>query len=248
MRRPILLAGLSLLLAASAPVTAAAQMSGNGFLFRNPRGTITFRGGVSLPQARSEVFDFSFDELTLGREDFAGGSAGFDVARAISARIDLLVSAGFEGRRARSEFRDWVDQNDQPIEQFTDFYRVPVTLGFKAYLRPRGRAIGRFAWVPRRFAPYLGLTGGAIWYRFRQRGDFIDFNTLNVFFDEFESSGWAPVVQGLAGLDLSLTPRFVLNSEVRYTAARAEMSLDFTGFDRIDLSGLSGTIGFGFRF
>ncbi len=67
------------------------------------------------------------------------------------------------------------------------------------YLADPGRSIGRFAWIPNRFAPYVGAGGGAMWYRFRQEGDFIDFDTLKVFPDTFDSDGWTPTVHGVRG-------------------------------------------------
>ena len=53
----------------------------------------------------------------------------------------------------QSEFRHWLDNNDLPIQQTTEFQRVPLTASLKMYLGPPGRSIGRFAWIPKRFAP-----------------------------------------------------------------------------------------------
>ncbi len=87
-----------------------------------------------------------------------------------------------------------------------------------------------------------------MWYRFRQEGDFVDFQTLEIFSDELTSTGWAPMAQALAGLDFFLTPRLGLTGEARYSWARAELSDAFEQFDPIDLSGLSATIGIHLRF
>jgi hypothetical protein len=84
-------------------------------------------------------------------------------------------------------------------------------------------------------------------YRFHQVGDFVDFQTLNVFPDQFESKAWTPVVHALAGMDLSLGRVVMLTGEARYTYARGPMSRDFVGFNRIDLSGISVTAGFSIR-
>jgi hypothetical protein len=87
-----------------------------------------------------------------------------------------------------------------------------------------------------------------MWYRFTQQGEFVDFQTNDIFRDHLESSGWAPTVQGLAGVDLTLTPRLALTGEARYSWARAQLSDAFVGFDRIDLSGTSATVGLTVRF
>ena len=228
--------------------SAQAQRTGDGFMFGEPRGSLTVRGGFAHANAGSDIFSFTTSRLTIDRRDFSGRSAGGDVALRIAHRLDLAVSGSWSGRTTKSEFRDWVDQDDLPIRQTTFFARVPVTAGLRAYLLPRGRAIGRYAWIPARFTAYVGGGVGVMWYQFRQRGDFVHFETLAVFPDRFESRGLTPTAQGLAGVELTITPRFALTAEGRYSMAKAGLSNDFDGFDRIDLSGPSATLGVTARF
>ena len=84
-------------------------------------------------------------------------------------------------------------------------------------------------------------------YRFRQVGDFVDFQTRNVFPDEFVSKAWTPVLHALAGIELSLGRVVMLTGEARYTWANGPMSRDYVGFNRIDLSGIALTTGLSFR-
>jgi hypothetical protein len=236
---------LSLLAAAS---TAGAQSEGRGFLFKRPIGTFSLHGGFDRAQAGSDIFDFVTDTLTLGRKDFDAISFGADLAFQITPRIDLTFSADYAASSAKSEFRHWTDLDDLPIEQTTSLRRIPLSASVKAYLKPRGQTVGRFAWIPSKYSPFVGAGGGAMWYRFRQEGDFIDFQTLDVFGDLFDSRGWTPTAHALAGVDFSIGPRFVLTTQGKYTWAKAEMSGDFTGFDKIDLSGLAATLGINVRF
>jgi hypothetical protein len=148
----------------------------------------------------------------------------------------------------RSEFRDFVDQNNAPIEQATVFQRVPLTVSLRHYLTSPGRSIGSFAWIPAKFAPYLGVGAGAIWYRFQQTGDFIDFTTNDVFPATLSSSGWAPAARALAGAEYTLSPRLALTAQANYLWANGRMGADFSGFNRIDLSGLSTSVGLAARF
>jgi hypothetical protein len=231
-----------------APTIAAAQGAGDGFLFRRPVGSFTLRGGFAQAMARSDVFDDATTFLTLDRRDFSSLAFGGDLAFSLSPRIDVSFGATYAGTSQPSRFRDYVDSDDAEIYQNTAFRRLPVTATLKAYLAPRGRSIGRFAWIPSRVAPYVGAGGGAMWYRLRQTGDFVDFEDLSIFADELESSGWTPTAHGLAGLEYSLGPRFYLVGETRYDWAKARLQSDFTGFDRIDLSGVSATLGVAVRF
>jgi len=227
---------------------ADAQRTGNGFLFQEPVGSLGVRGGFAQARGNSDIFSFITDELTLGRGAFASASFSADLAFRIGPRADLVFGVSYFGSNARSEFRRFVDNNDLPIEQTTGLARVPLTANAKVYLTSRGRSIGRFAWVPARFAPFVGVGGGAMWYRLRQRGDFINMETLDVFSDTFQSSGFTPVVDGFAGLDISLSPRYGLTGEGRYLWATAAMGRDFSGFDRIDLSGYNASFGLYVRF
>lgn len=239
--------GLAVAMALAIPA-GAQQRTGNGFLFQEPGGSLSVRGGFGQARGSSDIFSFITDELTIGREAFASASFNADLAFQIGTRTDLVLGVAYLGSNARSEFRRFVDNNDEPIEQTTGLARVPLTANARFYLTSRGRSIGRFAWVPARFAPFVGVGGGVMWYRLRQKGDFINMETLDIFTDAFQSSGFTPMVDGLAGFDLSLSPRYGLTGEGRYMWAKAALGRDFSGFDRIDLSGYNASIGLYVRF
>lgn len=235
--------------ALAAPFGAGAQAgTGDGFLFGAPERTISLRGGFTQPSAGSDVFAFTQKHLTVDRGDFGGSSLGGDIAFRLADRLALQLGVAYSARRMPSEFRNWVDNNDRPIEQSTVLRRLPVTIGLRYYLTPPGRSLGRLAWVPARLAPYVAAGVGREWYRFRQSGDFVDYATLDVFSETLESSAWTTVGYGAAGLDYALNARIGLVTEARYDYARARMSPDFSGFDRIDLSGLSVTLGLALRY
>ena len=228
--------------------SAFAQGSGDGFLFKPPAGTIGIRSGFDRALAGSDVFTFVTDQLTVNKGDFSSATFAFDVDVRVKPRIDAVFSVGASSSSTRSEFRNWVDNNRLPIEQTTEFRRVPLTAAIKAYVLPPGQTIGHFAWVPARFAPYVGAGGGAMWYQFVQSGDFISFDSLKVFSDRFDSNGWAPTVQAFGGVDVSFAKRFAMTTEARYEWARASLTRDFSGFNRIDLSGIAFTSGISVRY
>ena len=224
-----------------------AQSAGDGFLFRAPNGSFGIRAGFDHAMANSDVFNYFTKELTLRRSDFSSAMVGAYVGIHVSPRNDLVFDFTYANVSHGSEYRDWIDQNNQPIAQTTSLRRIPITVGLRHYLGARGRAIGRFAWIPMAQTPYVGVGAGVMQYRFRQVGDFVNLQTLNVAFDELESKAWTPVVHALAGMDFSLGRFFLLNGEVRYTWAHGPMNRDHIGYNKIDLSGLSATAGFSFR-
>lgn len=236
-------------IASTAPALVHAQAgSGDGYLFRAPSASLSIRIGASQPSENSRIFAFTSDQLTINKGDLLGASFAADLDIPVSRRLAVTVGTAVSARRSSSEYRDFVDNNDLPIEQSTAFQRATFTVGMKAYLIAPGRSVGRFAWVPNRVAPYLSAGGGVSHYKFNQDGDFVDFQTNDVFNTTLSSSGWAPSAYGAAGIDLSLSARAGLTLEGRYDHAKAAMSRDFEGFDRIDLSGFAITTGLHFRF
>jgi hypothetical protein len=206
------------------------------------------RVGYAVPFASSEIFDFTREQLTVDRSDFHALSLSGHFAVSVTPRVDIAVDVGHSRSETKSEFREWVDLDDLPIEQFTEFQRTPLVVGVKAYLRERGRSIGRFAWIPEAWAPFVGLGGGWVFYRFEQDGDFVDFETFDIFFDRFTSDGSTPTIHVYGGADWSLGPTVFLTAEGRYSWAEVDMSGDFVDFDPMDLSGFQATAGVSIRF
>ena len=227
---------------------ASAQTTGDGFFFKPSHGHVTLFGGFAQANANSRIFDFTTEQLTLSKGDFSAITGGLEVSARVASHLDLTLGVGHSQSTNRSEFRDWVDQDDLPIEQTTTFSRTPITAGVKAYLLPQGRSIGRLAWIPSRFAPYVGGAAGVIFYNFKQDGDFIDYTDFSVFPDSFQGKGHTGVAQLMAGVDISLGTRFGIASELKKQWARGELGDSFVGFDRIDLSGVTATAGLFVRF
>lgn len=228
---------------------SAQETAGRGFLFGAPSGSFSIRGGYSGANAGSDVFAFVTNELTLRRGDFGAFSIGGDVSVAISPRFDIVVSADAGGMTRKSEFREWEDNSGNPIEQETGFSRQTFSVSGKFYLRPSGRSLGRFAWVPAQYAPWMSAGLGRTLYNFNQTGDFVDFDRNNaVFGDTFKSSQWATTAQLGAGVDWNLTQRFALTTQAKYLFGKADLTYDYAGFDPIDLSGIGLSAGLTVRF
>lgn len=235
-------------LAALLPGHLAAQ-EGADFLFRTPRVALSLRGGYSMPRAGSEVFDFTREELFIEKSDFAAPAFQGELAVRVTERVDVAAGVGWALSTTHSEYRDYVGTDDLPIQQTARFERMPLTLSVKGYLLPRGRSLGQFAWVPARWAPYVGAGAGAVRYEFERSGEFVNYQTLDIFNDNLLSEGWGPTAHVFGGIDLSLTRYIVLTGEGRYAWGSTELNpFVFEGFDNIDLGGLQATVGLSLRF
>lgn len=241
-------AGSVLAALAIAPTLTHAQTVGNGFMFGHPNGSFALHAGFSQPSEGGDVFDFVRSELTLNKNSFVGPSIGGDLGIRLTNRFSLQLNGSYSGRTVKSEMRNWVDNNDLPIEQTSSLQRVPVMAGLRFDLVAPGRSLSKLAWVPNRIVPYVAAGGGYVWYRFLQRGDFVDSKTLDVFHDDLVSSSWTPGGYGAAGVEFAVTPLVSIQTEARYDKASASTSTDFIGFNRIDLSGVGVTLGLSIRY
>lgn len=230
------------------PIDAAAQSGGDGFMFRAPRVTLSLHGGYAQARAGSDLFDEVTDLLTLEKGDFGGFTFGGDVGVRATDRLDVVFGAMYTRSGDQSEDREFIGEDDLPILQDTRLTRVPVTASLRFYLAPRGREIGRFAWVPSALVPYVGVGAGGMYHQFKQDGEFVDYQTLDIFEATYRSSGWSGLAQVLGGFEIALGPRTAIMAEGRYLWSSADLDLDFEGFEPIDLAGFQATAGLSFRF
>ena len=207
------------------------------FLFGRPAASLGLRGQWHMARADSEVFTFTTELLTLEKSDFSASGLYVDLGFPIAPRVDALAGLEFTRGSSSSEYRDFVDTNEMPVEQTTTLTQVNLTASIELALLARGREIGRYAWVPARMVPYVGMGGGLLWHQFKQEGDFVDFLDLSIFTGHLTSDGWTSSAHVFGGIDIKLMPWIYLTAEARYLWAHAKMSRDFVGFDAIDLSG-----------
>ena len=241
-------ATMALLAAALVFPTVASAQGGDGFLFRQPKVTLKFESGYGFQRAESDLFDFVIEDHTLGRRDFDSPYVGGEIAIRAAERWDVAVAVGFQESSVQSEYREWVDSNDLPIEQVTSLRLVPVTVSAKYYLRERGRTIGRFAWIPNAISPFVGGGVGVVSYRFEQEGDFVDFQTLDIVYAQLRADGQAFLARAVAGVNISLNKQFVFTAEGRFGYASDPVTGDFSGYEDVDLAGLQLVGGIAVRF
>ena len=207
------------------------------FLFGRPRGWVALRGSWLMPRAGGELFTFVSDQLTVEKGDFNAPAMTGEVGFTITSRIQASGGVEFSRQTIGSEYRRFVDNRGDPINQRTTLSQTIVSGSVKIAMLDRGRSISRLAFVPRAIAPYVGAGAGALFYEFKQVGDFVDSATLRVFADLFRSQGWTPSAHVFGGTDVRLWRQLFLDVEGRYVWAHGDLGSDFVGFDGIDLDG-----------
>ncbi|MGY8778128.1 MAG: hypothetical protein ACKVIN_08395 [Longimicrobiales bacterium] len=236
-------------LAVTTPGEVIAQ-GGDGFLFKEPTVTLKFESGFGFQQASSDIYDFLMAEQTIGERDFDSPYIGGELGVRLSNQIDIAIAVGYQGSSTQSELRDWVDLDDLPITQVTELQQIPVTASLKFYPFGRGRSLGRFAWVPQTISPFIGAGVGVISYDLRLHGDFVDYETYDIFYDtlSLDSEGDAFLARASAGFNISFSNQFLFTIEGRYGWSDGDLDGDFIGFEQIDLDGLQLIGGLAVRF
>ena len=215
------------------------------FLFGQPRGSLGVRGSWVFARAGSDIFDFVRQHLTVDAGAFDAPAIATDLAIAVAPRLDAVFGVEFSQASAASEYRAFVDNNRQPIEQTTRLREVNLSGTLRVALTPRGVGVSRLAWIPHRVTPYVGAGGGLLRYELTQRGDFVDVLSprLVVFSDVFTSAGWTPSAHALGGVDVRVRRRLFVTLEGRYLWATATLQRQFENFDPIDLAGFRTSAG-----
>jgi hypothetical protein len=244
--------GVVLALVVALPSAASAQVSGDGFMFKRPSGSLTLRGGYELANTSGQPFTILQRETTVGPRSFDAFNAAADLNWFVSPRMDLLMTLDMSTRTKSAEYREW-EENGKPITQQSTLDRLGLGAGLRYNLADRGRQISSLAFIPAKTIPYVGATGGVMWYDFVQKGDFVevdpaDPNSANIVADELRSNHYSLMAQAFAGVDRRINARWSLIGEARYTQARSKLTKDYAELGNIELSGLALNIGAAVRF
>ena len=218
------------------------------FLFGRPQAEVGVRVGWMFNRGGSDWYDFVTDQLTLDQGDFDAFALASDVGVWLPGRFTAVGGVEYTHTGPGSEYRRFVDNNRQPINQATRLNVVHATGGIKYALVDRGRAIGRLTWIPARIAPYLAAGAGATYYELRQDGDFVDFVDRSVFPAVFRSSGWTPTYYVGGGADVRVLRRMLVSADFRYRRATANLDNTWVDFEPLDLSGVRVTVGTSWQF
>jgi hypothetical protein len=219
-------------------------------MFKRPSGSLTFRGGYELANTTGQPFTVLQRETTVGPRSFDALNVAADLDLFASRRVDVVMTLDMSSRTKTAEYREW-EENGRPITQQSTLDRLALGAGLRYNFADHGRQISSLAFIPARTIPYVGVTGGAMWYDFVQKGDFvevIDSTNADIVEDELHSSHHSLMAQAFAGVDRRINARWSVVGEARYTRARSKLTKDYADLGNIELSGLAFNIGAAVRF
>jgi len=218
---------LSALVVLAAP--AFAQGQGQRRYYPEREGAFRVHLGVFQLEGDSDYWRDKEEDFTGSIDDFENASFGLDYLLPLGNRLSLMFSGSvFEGDTTNS-YRNFEDNFGDRIRHDTTLEIASGTVGLVVHLTGADAAI----------QPYLGAGGGAYSWRLEEDGDFIDFGSPSrpIFNAQLESEGVAFGYYGLVGLEAPITPRLSIFAEGRWIQVDDDLSDDFEGFGKIDLSG-----------
>lgn len=201
----------------------------------------TFGGFLAL-SAESELFVSNEFDFGITDDDFLAGIFGFEFDFRVLPRV--YVSVGFDTGDADTlgSYLDLVYEDGGEIEHSARLAMTGLSLGVRLHLLD-GAA---------RVRPYLigGVTGA--YYRYSEIGEFVDFETADIYYDEFEETSFLPGFFAGAGADVAVIRlpaggRVELFGEFRYARVEGEHTDGFDGFGDLRFDRPGGLFGFRVR-
>lgn len=195
--------------------------------------SIRLKLGKSSPSQESDLWDINRQNLYLEKKDFEGSYLSLEWEVFVERNLSFSLEVGTYSRELTTSYRDWEYEDGSPIYQDLSLSIVPIEASLKIY--PGG--------AHRPIAPYFGGGLGIYFWRYVQEGDFIDFTTWDVFSGSYETntSGIGANIRG--GISWRINRSIGFFGEAKYTFLKDDLSSDFQGFEKFDLSGLHLLVG-----
>lgn len=177
---------------------------------------------------------FAFD-----LDQFNNASVGAEWLVGFGDYLEAGFGVGFYQETVLSVYDDFIDEDGTEIEQDFKLRVTPVTATARFF--PFG--------MQNTIQPYAGAGIGFFNWRYSEVGEFIDFNTFDVFRDRFVADGNDVGGVYLGGVRVLVGSRYAVGAEVRYQDVNGVVGID-QGFldERIDLGGLTSSFTFNVRF
>ena len=199
-------------------------------------------GGFRVLEVTSELFAANELDFGITDDDFRTSGYGFEFDFAVLPRVDISIGFDTGGAETSGSYLDLVYEDGGEIEHSARLSMTELSLGVRV------RLIGGSA----RVRPYLMAGATGAYYRYNEIGDFVDSETADIYYDEFNEKSFLPGFFAGAGADVAVVRlpdggRVELFGEFRYARAQGEHTEGFDGFGDLRLDRSGGLFGFRVR-
>lgn len=195
--------------------------------------SINFKLGIFSPSLESDLWETNLENLSFTKEDFSDLYYGVEYENFVGNFLSLSIEGGTFSKTIYSAYSDYVYDDNSPVNQ-NMFLRISsLELGFKLY--PIG--------FKRVFIPFVGVGAGIYSWRYEQWGDFIDFEYGTIQEGYADTVTITPGFNIKGGLILRFRRNIGVSFESKYQYLKGTLSSLFEGFGKLDLSGLTYSLG-----
>jgi hypothetical protein len=208
----------------------------------NAQQTLNFTVGHFGPfdpesRVSGDVINENLTFLVFDPDEFGGASFGGEWLVGLGRFLEAGAGVSYSAQTVPSFYQDFVDPDGTEVDQ--DLYLRTTPIAFTVRVLPFGQSTA--------IQPYFGGGLAIVNWKYREQGEFIDFNAgRQIFNDTFEATGNSAGAVILGGVRFA-GQRFSAGGEIRYLKADGELPGDFSA-PRIDLGGWTYNFTIGARF
>lgn len=221
------------------PLTSIAMLCA---LFVTPTAvqanSFTLRLGYYAPRGDSRLWAENVATFDYVVNDFNWISGGGEFDWELNEYVDFAMGVDGYSRTVVSHYRDFVRDDGTEVVHEARLQVVPVTFGARFF------PVGKFHVL----LPYVAGGFGLYPFEYRERGEFIDFATGDIFGANYFDSGVGAGGYVAAGIEASITPSFGIGGEYRRHFVSATHGEDFGAYGDFDLDATQASFGVTFRF
>ena len=188
---------------------------------------------------RDDVLRQNLSFLAFDLDDFNGFTFGGDFGVSVGSFVEVAAGVNYYSASVPAVYLRFVDEDGTEIDSDLKLRNVPISFTAKLFPLTRDAAI----------QPYVG--GGVqlnVW-QYTEVGEFLDFETGEIFRDSFTDDGTEVGPVFLAGVRFPVSSNALIGGEWRYSTAKADLDPDLGFFgNTIDLGGNTFLFTFNYKF
>jgi hypothetical protein len=191
------------------------------------------------PNSRTsgDVINENLTFLVFDPDEFGGASIGGEWLVGLGRFLEAGAGVSYTAQTVPSFYQDFVDPDGTEVDQDLHLRITPIAFTVRVGLFGPSTPI----------QPYFGGGLGIFNWKYRESGEFIDFNAgRTIFVDTFEATGNSTGAIVLGGVRFA-GARFSAGGEIRYQHASGDLPVDFSA-SKIDLGGWTYNFTIGARF
>ncbi len=203
-----------------------------------PAQQVNFKFGLVSPLQSSDLWEDNLYNLSYEKADFQALNFSVEYLQQFHKHLGFYLEGSRYNKTVTADYRDYEYSDGSAILQSMHLSMTALEAGIRFNILPYRSA----------FSPFIGAGVGLYFWQYEQYGDFIDFQTDEIYegFSDQEAIAVGLHVKG--GLAIRVSRNFGLLLEGKVHWAEGELGEYFEGFEPFDLSALSLSVGFEFYF